>query len=129
MLTFYLHCHGKVVLSLWWKENIHRLLCERLVSRWWISNLNNVQFPSLHISYGKTEQSGVRGVAFHAELGEGCRMTFNGLTDLPFHRVQLKENVHIENISDSMHSDTIVYSHDKKLSYFFFLLVKIHVGT
>ena len=103
MLIFYLHCHGKVVLSLWWKENIHRLLCERLISRRWISNLNNMQLPTLHISYGKTEQSGVRGVAFHAELGEGCRMTFNGLTDLPFHRVELKEYVHIEN---PMHFDT-----------------------
>ena len=86
-----MHRHRKVSLSLWWKEDIYGLFLERQVTRWGISNLNNVQFATLNISNSEAEQGGVGGVALHAELGEGCGVAFDGLTDLSFDRVQLKK--------------------------------------
>ena len=80
-------------MSLWWKEDIYGLFLERRVTRWGISDLNNVQFATLNISNGEAEQGGVGGVALHAELGEGCGVAFDGLTDLSFDRVQLKKNI------------------------------------
>ena len=78
-------------MSLWWKKDIHGLFCERLVTRRRISDLDNVQLATLNISNCEAEQGGVGGVALHAELGEGCGVAFDGLTDLSFDRVQLKK--------------------------------------
>ena len=74
-LPAYLHSHWKVILSLWWKEDIDSFLLERRISSRRSSNFYDVKFATSSSSDSKTEEGALLSVALHLKLAEGCCMT------------------------------------------------------
>ena len=71
------------------EEDIDGLFDERLISRRWRSNFDDVELTALRRSNGEAEEGRVSGVALHAELDKGGRVALDGLAHFALDRVEL----------------------------------------